>query len=205
MRTRVKICGITRPEDALAAVAAGADAIGLVFYAPSPRAVTAEQAAAIAEQVAPFVTLTGLFVDAPETEVRAVLESVPLELLQFHGQETPVYCAQFKRRYIKAVSMQTAEDLPRAATRYADACGLLLDTYHPAQPGGTGECFNWEWVPPDYERPLILAGGLTPDNVGAAVTQVRPYAVDVSSGVEQAKGIKDAAKMNAFIQEVRRV
>jgi phosphoribosylanthranilate isomerase len=199
MRTRVKICGITRIEDALAAAAAGADAIGLVFAAASPRCVTPAQACALCAVLPPFVTAVGLFVDAPAAEVRAVLGQVPLDLLQFHGSEPAQACRGFGRPYIKAIHMKDGLDVGVEAGRYPDAAGLLLDVYHPRLAGGSGERFDWTRVPRDLGRPLVLAGGLTPDNVAQAVRQVRPYAVDVSSGVEQAKGIKDAAKIAAFV------
>ncbi|BAN47746.1 phosphoribosylanthranilate isomerase [Metapseudomonas resinovorans] len=200
---RIKICGITRIEDALAAVAAGADAIGFVFYAKSPRAVTPAQARSIIAALPPFVTTVGLFVDMPRAELRQLLGEVPLDLLQFHGDESAEDCAGFGRPYIKALRVKPGDDIAAAVSRYPEASGLLLDTYVPGVPGGTGEAFDWSLVPQDAAKPLILAGGLTPDNVGEAVRQVRPYAVDVSGGVEAAKGIKDAAKIQAFIQRAR--
>lgn len=205
MRTRIKICGITRPEDAQAAVRLGADAIGLVFYSASPRAVTIEQAQAIVAALPPFVTTVGLFVDAPLEQVSTTLQGVPLGLLQFHGHETPDDCAAFGRPYIKAVRMRPEVDLAAEALRYSTAQGLLLDTYQPGTPGGTGTAFDWGRVPAGLAKPVILAGGLTPQNVATAVRSVRPYAVDVSGGVEQAKGIKDAEKIAAFIREVNSV
>ncbi|MBI5461265.1 MAG: phosphoribosylanthranilate isomerase [Gammaproteobacteria bacterium] len=203
-RTRVKICGITRPEDGLEAARLGADAIGLVFYAPSPRAVSLERAAEIAAALPPFVTRVGLFVDAQPAEIEAVLAAVRLDLLQFHGDETEAECARFGYPYLKAVSMRPGRDIAAALRDYPSASGFLLDAYHPAVPGGSGECFDWERVPTGRARPIVLAGGLTPDNVAEAVRRVRPYAVDVSSGVEAAKGIKDATKMAEFIRGVRR-
>jgi phosphoribosylanthranilate isomerase len=203
MATRIKICGITRPEDAQHAAALGADAIGLVFYAPSPRAVTATQACAVVAALPPFVTTVGLFVDASAEEVRAVLDEVPLDLLQFHGDESPEFCARFARPYIKAIRMREGVDLAQQAAHFASARGLLLDAYRPGVPGGTGEVFAWERVPAGLARPIVLAGGLNPANVGEAIQQVRPYAVDVSGGVEADKGIKDAAKMTAFVSAVR--
>lgn len=202
MRTRVKICGITRLEDALAAAAAGADAIGLVFVDASPRRVDPARAQAIITGLPPFIKVVGLFVDAPAERVRAVLGAVALDLIQFHGRETAEFCRAFGRPYLKAVRMSAEVDLRAEAGRYADAAGLLLDSFHPQLAGGTGETFDWVRVPRDLDRPLILAGGLTPENVGAAVAAVRPYAVDVSSGVESAKGIKDAARMTAFVRAV---
>lgn len=202
MRTRAKICGITRVEDGLAAAAAGADAIGLVFFAKSPRNVELERAREIVQALPPFVTVVGLFVNAPEAEVRALFEAVPLGLLQFHGDESPEYCRSFGRPYIKAVSMKEGVDPAVEARRYQDAAGLLLDAYHPDMRGGSGETFDWSRVPNDLGLPIVLAGGLEPNNVAEAVRGVRPFAVDVSSGVEAAKGIKDAHKIEAFMRGV---
>lgn len=203
-RTRVKICGITRPEDGLEAARLGADAIGLVFYAPSPRAVTVERAAEIAASLPPFVTRVGLFVDARPAEVEAVLAAVRLDLLQFHGDETEAECVRFGYPYLKAMSMRPKLDVAAAMAAYPSASGFLLDAYHPAVPGGSGACFDWTRVPNERPRPIVLAGGLTPTNVADAVRAVRPYAVDVSSGVEAAKGIKDVTKMAEFIRGVQR-
>jgi phosphoribosylanthranilate isomerase len=203
MRTRVKICGITRVEDALAAAAAGADAIGLVFDPESPRYIDPKRAATIARALPPYITVVGLFVDAAPETVHEALRHVGLDLLQFHGNETPEYCRAFPKPYVKAIHMTPDVDLRAEDRRYADAAGLLLDTYSPAVSGGTGEAFDWGRIPSDLKKPLILAGGLTPANVAEAVRRVHPYAVDVSSGVESAKGIKDAAKIDAFIQAVR--
>lgn len=202
MRTRVKICGITRTGDADAAARLGADAIGLVFYPPSPRAVDLEQARALLQGLPPLVTVVGLFVDAPAQWVRDVLARVRLDLLQFHGDEQPDWCTQFELPYIKAVPMREGVDVAAAATRYASAQALLLDTYSAAVAGGTGTAFDWSRVPRELALPLMLAGGLTPENVAQAVRQVRPYAVDVSGGVEAAKGLKDAVKLAQFIEEV---
>jgi phosphoribosylanthranilate isomerase len=204
-RTRVKICGITRVEDALAAAQAGADAIGLVFYAGSPRHVTVDQAAQIVAALPPWVTVVGLFVNAPRVEVEAVLAAVPIDLLQFHGEEMPAACRGYGRRYVKAVRMREDVDLNVEAARYADAAALLLDAYVPDRHGGTGRRFDWARVPAALEKPVILAGGLTADNVAQAIRQTRPYAVDVSGGVEAAKGIKDATKMRAFVRNVNSV
>ncbi len=203
MRTRIKICGFTRPDDARQAAALGVDAIGLVFYAPSPRAVDIAAAQAIVAALPPFVSSVGLFVDASADRVREVLAQVPLDLLQFHGDESPDHCAQFGRPWLKAIRMREGIDLPREAERYRGAAGLLLDTYHPGTPGGTGESFAWSRVPRDLALPIVLAGGLTPDNVGEAIAAVRPWAVDLSGGVESAKGIKDAAKMAELVAAVR--
>ncbi|MDM3886073.1 phosphoribosylanthranilate isomerase [Pseudomonas sp. BCRC 81390] len=200
---RSKICGITRIEDALAAAEAGADAIGLVFYTRSPRAVDVRQARAIIAALPPFVTTVGLFVNATRCELNEILEAVPLDLLQFHGDETPQDCEGYQRPWIKALRVRPGDDLEAACQLYAGARGILLDTYVPGVPGGTGEAFDWSLVPARLSKPVILAGGLSADNVGQAIAQVRPYAVDVSGGVEQAKGIKDAAKIEAFLQAVK--
>jgi len=205
MKTRSKICGITRSEDALSAASAGADAIGLVFYPKSPRAVTIEQACAICAVLPPFVSVVGLFVDADHFEVEDVINAVPLDLLQFHGEETPAQCEAFKKPYIKAIRMRDDVDLVEAACQYSSARGLLVDTYNPDEAGGTGEVFDWDRVPDGLDTPIILAGGLEPGNVAEAVKRVRPYAVDVSSGVEQSKGIKDAGRIRAFINAVSMV
>ncbi len=204
MRVRVKICGITRVEDGLAAAEAGADAIGMVF-ADSPRRVTPEQARAIAKALPPFIKVVGLFVNAPAAQVREVLGQVPLDLIQFHGAETPEDCRLYGRPYIKAIRMADGVDVVSEAGRYPDAGGILLDAYDPQAAGGTGTTFSWTRVPRDLGRPVILAGGLTPENVAEAIRVARPYAVDVSSGVEQGKGIKDAAKIAAFIRNAQYV
>lgn len=201
-RTRVKICGITRVEDALAASSAGADAIGLVFYAKSPRAVVVEQAGAICAALPPFITTVGLFVNADAAEVETVLKSVPLDLLQFHGEESADYCRGFSRPYIKAVRMADGVDLNAVASEHSAAQGLLVDSYQKGVPGGTGHTFDWAAIPDVLSKPVILAGGLSPQNITEAVQQVRPYAVDVSSGVEQEKGIKDTDKIIAFMRGV---
>jgi phosphoribosylanthranilate isomerase len=203
MATAVKICGITRPEDALAAARAGAHAIGLVFYARSPRHVTPARAAEIIRVVPPFVTTVGLFVNAAAEEVRAALAEAPLALLQFHGEEAPEFCRQFKRPYIKAVRMKAGVNLLQYAQDYHDAKALLLDNYVEGLHGGSGVAFDWSLIPRGLPLPVILSGGLTPENVTEAVRRVRPIAVDVSSGVESAKGIKDAQKIAAFIKGVR--
>jgi len=202
LRVRVKICGITRMEDALAAVAQGADAIGLVFYAPSPRAVSIEQAAAIATQMPAFVSVVGLFVNAEEGFVKEVTSQVQLDLLQFHGDETPEQCAQYGLPFIKAVRVKSDTNLVQCAKDYSASRALLLDTYTEGVAGGTGHVFDWGLIPPNLNKPVILAGGLTAENVALAIAQVKPYAVDVSGGVEASKGIKDAAKIAAFMQQV---
>lgn len=200
---RVKICGITRVEDALAAAKAGADAIGLVFYAKSPRAVDIEQARAILAALPPFVTSVGLFVDAERSELERILASVPLDLLQFHGDESVQQCEAFGRPYIKALRVKAGDDIAAQVARYPSAQGILLDAYVEGVPGGTGEAFDWSLIPQALSKPLILAGGLRPDNVAEAVSRVRPYAVDVSGGVEASKGVKDVEKVGAFIRAAR--
>ncbi|TRO41280.1 phosphoribosylanthranilate isomerase [Pseudomonas sp. ALS1279] len=200
---RSKICGITRIEDALAAVEAGADAIGLVFYGKSPRAVSIEQAAAILQALPPFVTSVGLFVDMPRDELQQLLQRLPLDLLQFHGDESPADCEGHGRPYIKALRVRPGEDVAAAMAPYAGAQGILLDTFVEGVPGGTGASFDWSLVPEDAAKPIILAGGLDADNVATAIRQVRPHAVDVSGGVEASKGIKDAGKIRAFVRAVR--
>jgi len=216
MRTRVKICGITREEDALAAAEAGADAIGLVFWQRSPRAIDPQRARAIAAAVPPFVAKVGLFVDPTPEHVDAVLALVPLDLLQFHGSEPPEMCRAFDRPYLKAIAMRDEVDLLESDSSYGDAAGLLFDTFRPGDlPGGTGHAFDWSRLTPDVRRklraPLVLSGGLDPENVGAAIRAVQPWAVDVSSGVEELdaegaprRGMKDAARIAAFMEGVRR-
>lgn len=203
MRMRVKICGITRVEDAQAAAAAGADAIGLVFDPRSPRVVSLDQARAIAQSVPPFVSVVGLFVDAAADHIEEVLSRVPLALLQFHGAETPDQCRAFGRPYIKALRMRDAVDYAAEEARFADSAGLLLDAFVPNQAGGAGVTFDWSLVPANRSKPIVLAGGLTPENVGEGIRRVRPQAVDVSSGVEIAKGIKDPNKIAAFVKAAR--
>lgn len=201
-RTRIKICGITRPEDARTAVELGADALGLVFHAPSPRCVSVEQAWEIARVVPPFVTLVGLFVNETKLTVRRVMEAVPIQLLQFHGDEEESFCRSFHAPYIKAARVRPGLDLVKYAVSYPSAQGLLLDAYVEGY-GGGGKTFDWSLIPPRLPLPLILSGGLDAGNVAEAVHAVRPWAVDVSSGVEAAKGIKDAEKVAAFIAGVR--
>ena len=203
--TRIKICGITRAEDALAAARSGADAIGLVFYQRSPRHVSVAQAEQLAEALPPFVTVVGLFVNAEAAFVREVLASVPLDMLQFHGDETPEYCEQFDRPYLKAIRVKAGVDLLQCASDFRSAKGLLLDAHVEGIPGGTGTAFDWALIPKQLPLPVILSGGLDAENVAAAIKQVQPYAVDVSSGVEAGKGIKDAAKVAAFINEVKQI
>jgi phosphoribosylanthranilate isomerase len=203
-RTRVKICGITTPEDAVLAASLGADAIGLVFHPPSPRHVEAATARAICAALPPFVSRVGLFVDAEPGRIQAVLDAVPLDCLQFHGEESPHDCESWGLPYLKAIRMRPDIDIDRAAARFSSACGLLLDTYVPGVPGGTGAAFDWTRVPDHCALPLVLAGGLTPDNVADAIAAARPYAVDVSGGVEAVKGRKDRTKLAAFMQGVAR-
>lgn len=203
MAAPVKICGITRVEDALAAVRAGAYAIGLIFYAPSPRCVGLDRARAIVRQLPPFVTPVGVFVDPQPQEVHAVLAAVPIHLLQFSGSEKPDFCRQFGRPYVKGVHMRPGTDLLQYARDYHDAAALLLDTFVEGLHGGSGKAFDWSLIPRGLPLPVILSGGLTPENVTEAVRCARPDAVDVASGVESAKGVKDAAKIAAFIEGVR--
>lgn len=202
MRTRVKICGITRVEDALTAVEQGADAIGLVFYAPSPRNVSIEQAAMIAAAVPAFVSVVGLFVNADPGFVRSILAKVQLDLLQFHGEESPEYCMQYQLPFIKAIRVRNDTNLVQYAQDFTAAKALLLDTYTEGVAGGTGHVFDWSLIPAQLTKPVVLAGGLTKQNVVSAISQVKPYAVDVSGGVEVSKGIKDAEKIAAFMQQV---
>ena len=199
---RSKICGITRIEDALAAVEAGADAIGFVFYPKSSRAVTVQQARAIIAALPPFISTVGLFVNASACELNETLDAVPLDLLQFHGDETPEQCEGFHRPFIKALRVKAGDDIAAACRLYSGASGILLDTYVAGVPGGTGETFDWALIPKQLSKPIILAGGLTSANVAQAIAQVQPYAVDVSGGVEKSKGIKDHDKIRAFMSAV---
>ncbi|HEX4986860.1 MAG TPA: phosphoribosylanthranilate isomerase [Burkholderiales bacterium] len=203
MATAVKICGITRVEDALVAAHAGAHAIGLIFAPKSPRLVDAGRAATIVRALPPFVTPVTLFVDQDAAHVRGVIERVRPQLLQFHGGESPDFCAGFGLPYLKAVRVGPGVDLLQYARLYAGAKGLLLDAFVEGNHGGTGAVFDWSLIPRELPLPVILAGGLDPGNVGEAVRRVRPWAVDVSSGVEASKGIKDAARIAAFIRGVR--
>lgn len=214
MQTRIKICGITRVDDGLAAAHAGADAIGLVFWAGTPRVVAVERARAIVAALPPFVSVVGLFVDPSADHVRATLAAVPLDMLQFHGSEPPEFCRGFGRRYLKALPVAAgakAAGLIECAQRYGDAAGLLFDA-PPAEglPGGTGRTFDWGMLPKGLSQPVVLSGGLSVVNVAEAIRRVRPSAVDVSSGVEARdaaglpiKGVKDPARIAAFIEEVR--
>jgi phosphoribosylanthranilate isomerase len=201
--TAIKICGITRTEDALAVAHSGANAIGLNFYAPSPRYVTPARAAELMRALPPFVMSVGLFVDATASEVTQTLSQVRVDLLQFHGDESPAYCRQFGMPYLKALRVRRGVDLLQYARDYHDAKALLLDAYVEGTPGGTGATFDWALIPKNLPLPVVLSGGLTPENVTAAVQAVRPWAVDVASGVESSKGIKDAVKVAAFVTGVR--
>jgi phosphoribosylanthranilate isomerase len=203
MAVRVKICGITRLQDLHAACNAGADALGFVFYESSPRKVSVEAAAELVRALPPFVQSVGLFVNAEPAFVESVLQAVPLDLLQFHGDETPADCARYGRPYIKAVRVNQDTDLLKCAADFNAARGLLLDAYVPGVPGGTGERFDWSLIPANLPKPVILSGGLMPDNVAGAVERVHPWAVDVSSGVEVSKGIKDAHKIAQFIAKAK--
>ena len=203
MRTRVKICGVTRAADALAACRAGADALGFVFYPPSPRNVSIAAAREIVQSLPAFVSSVGLFVDAAAAAVAQARAEVPLDVLQFHGDEPPEFCAQFGAPYIKAVRMRPGVDLLEYARRYRRARALLLDTFVTGAQGGTGKRFDWTLIPADLPLPIVLSGGLDPENVEEAIRSVRPWAVDVSSGVEATKGIKDPAQILAFINGVR--
>ncbi|TWO81210.1 phosphoribosylanthranilate isomerase [Denitratisoma oestradiolicum] len=201
-RTRIKICGLTRAEDMDAALAAGADAVGLVFYSPSPRAVTSDLARSLVQRIPPFVTRVGLFVNETPLRINAILDEVELDLLQFHGDETDAYCRQFGRPFIKAARVRPELDLVEFARSFPAARALLLDAYVEGY-GGGGKTFDWTLIPPGLPLPLILSGGLQPENVADAVRGLRPWAVDVSSGVESAKGIKDAARIAAFVAAVK--
>ncbi|MBL4851872.1 MAG: phosphoribosylanthranilate isomerase [Gammaproteobacteria bacterium] len=205
MRTRVKYCGITRPADAHIAAELGVDALGLVFYPPSPRSVTIEQAREVIAAVPAFVTIVALFVDPEVSEVEAVLTELPIDLLQFHGDESAEQCQRYDWPYIKAVRMQQGVDLPTLSAHHAQSRGLLLDSYQAGVAGGSGQTFDWARVPSGIACPIILAGGLTSDNVATAIEQIQPFAVDVSGGIESAKGIKDSRKMKDFIRSVNTV
>jgi phosphoribosylanthranilate isomerase len=201
--TRIKICGITRPEDALAAASSGADAIGLVFYAPSPRAVSVEQAADIVANLPPFVTVVALFVDEPLVSIERTLARIPVDLVQFHGNETPDFCHQLDHPWIKALRVRPGMDIASVCQQYNKARGVVLDSWQEGVPGGTGKAFDWNIAAGDLSLPVVLAGGLHEYNVGEAITALRPAAVDVSSGVEHSPGIKDAHKIRRFIAAVR--
>lgn len=199
-RTRIKFCGLTRPDDIAQAVALGVDALGFVMWPKSSRSITPEALQVLAAQVPAFVTRVGLFVNQPAELIGQCLPH--LDLIQFHGDESAAFCQQFGRPWMKALRMRDDLDLHQAASEYAAAQALLLDAYRPGVPGGTGETFDWSRIPASLEKPVILAGGLTADNIAAAVAQVAPYAVDVSGGIEASPGIKDATLMAAFVRHV---
>ena len=203
MAVRVKICGITRLQDLHAACDAGADALGFVFYEKSPRHVTIETAAALVRALPPFVQSVGLFVNAEPAFIERLLQTVPLDLLQFHGDEKPADCARFGRAFIKAVRVNRDTDLLKCAADFDAARGLLLDAFVPGVPGGTGERFDWGLIPPDLPKPVILSGGLTPDNVAEAVRVTGARTVDVSSGVESSRGVKSVELIRAFLARVK--
>lgn len=202
-RTRIKYCGLTREQDVLTAVALGVDAIGLVFYPPSARHIEPVDAACLARLVPPFVSVTGLFCDPEPAWVRQVLTEVPLDLLQFHGAESDAFCRLFGRPYIKGIRVRSDTDLAAMPAQWPGSRGLLLDAWHPELAGGTGTRFDWERIPDAWRSRIILAGGLTPESVGDAIARIHPFGVDVSGGIEQARGRKDAGRMRAFMQAVR--
>ncbi|MEH6449799.1 MAG: phosphoribosylanthranilate isomerase [Oleispira sp.] len=203
-KVRIKICGLTRDQDVHNAVVEGADALGFVLYAPSPRAVSAERAAQLIQKVPAFVTTVALFVNESAEEIQRALTVCPFDLLQFHGDESPEFCRQFNHPYMKAIRVRSADDIHRAVQQYPDAKALLLDAYVENLPGGTGQAFDWRLIP-QLSIPWVLAGGLNAKNVADAINQVQPFAVDISGGVEASKGIKDAQKIKDFISEVRNV
>lgn len=203
MTTRVKICGITRVSDALTAAEHGADAIGLVFYKRSPRHLSIDKATEIVSELPPFVTTVALFLDARSEEIQQVLEHLPVDLLQFHGDECPAECGQYGRPYIKAIGMKGGTDVRAYAATYPDARGFLLDSHAVGEAGGTGQTFDWSRSPA-LDKPVILAGGLNPENAAEAVMRARPFGLDVSSGVESEPGIKDPEKIRRFMNEVRK-
>jgi len=202
-KTRIKICGITRKEDIHSAAQLGVDALGFVFVSSSPRCINIDQAGMLIHELPPFIQSVGLFMNQSEQEIREVLQAIPLNLLQFHGEESPAFCQQFALPYIKAIPMGGEIDALHYAAQYSDSSGFLLDSHSLGESGGSGDKFDWDKIPQPFGRPLILAGGLNVANIKEAVKQVRPYAVDVSSGVEVSKGIKDPEKMAAFVRGVR--
>lgn len=201
-RVRIKICGITRVEDAIYAAELGADAIGMVFYRGSPRCVDIAAAKTICAALPPFVSRVGLFVDQDESEIRSVLDELPMDYLQFHGSEPPKECGRYGKPYIKSIAMKAGLDLSVEAGKYGEASCLLLDAHVQGMAGGTGQQFDWSRIPSSLNKTIILAGGLTPENVNSAISAVRPYGVDVSSGVEQSKGVKDVDKLASFMRAV---
>ncbi|TBR42145.1 phosphoribosylanthranilate isomerase [Marinomonas agarivorans] len=200
--TCVKICGITNKDDAFKACDLGANALGFVFYEKSPRYISPEKANAIVDVLSPFVVPVALFVNAKSEMIHSVIDQNPRWQIQFHGDESDEFCQSFSRTYIKALRVAADTDIKLAVTEYPGASAILLDTYKAGIPGGTGERFNWNNVPHDLNKPIVLAGGLTPDNVQQAIQKVKPYAVDVSGGVEQSKGIKDHQKLELFFRGV---
>lgn len=205
MRTRVKICGITSLDDAMAAISHGADALGFVFWPKSGRYIAPADAGALIGRLPPMVTTLAVVVDPTGDELASIVDQANVDAVQFHGQEAADFCERCPRPYVKAVRVQSSADVHEASAGHPKARAFLLDTYKKGRPGGTGESFDWDLIPPDFARPVILAGGLTPQNVGRAVTHVRPYAVDVSGGVEKQPGVKDAGKIEQFLNEVKRV
>ena len=204
-RTRVKICGITRPEDAVAAASLGVDAIGLVFYDKSPRSVGISEAKGICRELPGFVTSVALFLNPEDSLVRQVISEVDIDLLQFHGTESIEFCESFNKPYIKAIGVSGETSLDEKVALYPSARGVLLDSHVHGAAGGTGETFDWSTIPQSIRERIILAGGLKPDNVAEAISLVKPYAVDLSSGVEQSPGIKDINLMTRLMQEIKRV
>ena len=203
MRTRTKICGITRLEDAQASICAGCDALGFVFYKESPRYIALDTFKALAKELPPFITKVGLFVNADPSSIQEVIQSRLVDILQFHGDETPEFCRQFRFPYIKAVAVSSSVNLLQYAKDFYDTEALLLDTPHEYLKGGTGQTFDWNLIPHSLSKPIVLAGGLNVDNVKEAIKKVKPYAVDVSGGVEESKGIKNSLKIQAFIKETQ--
>ncbi|HFE37441.1 MAG TPA: phosphoribosylanthranilate isomerase [Gammaproteobacteria bacterium] len=203
MRTRIKICGLTRAQDVAHAIDLGVDALGFVFVEKSPRCVKIKQAKSLIRHMPPFVQTVGLFMNQTEQEIREVLQEIPLNLLQFHGEEAARFCVSFNMPYIKAIPMGGGVDPLQYAAQHPDSSGFLLDSHALGEAGGSGDVFDWQKIPQGFDRPLILAGGLNVGNVCRAVQQVKPYGVDVSSGVEVAKGLKDWEKMAAFVRGVR--
>lgn len=202
-RTRVKICGVTRAEDALEAARCGADAIGLVFYPASPRYVTMQQAQQVVAALPPFISVVALFVNAKQAEIEAIISQVRIDIVQFHGDETAAECERIKLPYFKAIRVKPDTNLLQYEVDFSSAKALLLDTYSESAYGGTGHVFDWDLIPKNMVKPVILAGGLTDENVGLAIEKVKPYAVDISGGVELSKGVKDAKKIADFMQAVR--
>lgn len=202
-KTRVKICGITRLDDLSLAIKYGADAVGFIFYKKSPRYVELAQAKMLTEATPAFVDTVAVFVDSTEEEVNAVLRQMPISLIQFNGRESAEFCGSFQHPYIKAIKMDEHVNLSDCEKAYKKAKGFLLDAYEPGQPCGSGEPFDWASIPAKLEKPLILASGLNSDNIGDAITQVKPYAVDVSRGVEHSPGVKDGEKIKSFMTEVK--